>query len=125
MIDGQHYGTLYEQLCPCADKWEMIAIGLRFTGDEIRSIKHDLMNITGGPRACLGAILTDWMQWFPGDTRGSKDRATLEALKTAVSKAGFGVKAKDLTLIECAVGHQWNISSEDAALCSTKPGQCL
>ncbi len=40
------------------------------------------------------------MRWDAGDARGSKDRATLEALKTAVSKAGFGKVANELTLAE-------------------------
>ena len=100
MVEDHHYGFLHEQLCPCADKWEKIAIGLRFKADEIRRIKCDPMNIAGGSEACLGAVLADWLQWIPGDARGSKKKATLEALKTAVSKAGFGVIAKKLTLSE-------------------------
>ena len=100
VVNPHHYGYLHEQLCPCADKWEKIAMGLRFTSDEIRIIKSNPANFTGGPTACLGAVLTDWMQWAPGDARGSKDRATLEALKTAVSRAGFGVIADELTLCQ-------------------------
>lgn len=100
VVKPHHYGTLHEQLTPCADRWEKIAIGLRFTSDEIRNIKYSLMNVADGPTACLGAVLADWIQWAPGDARGSIDRATLEALKTAISKAGFGVIANELTLCE-------------------------
>ncbi len=99
-MKDHHYSFLCEQLSKCADKWEDIAIGLRFKADEIRNIKHDPMNVNGGHKACLGTILYDWMQWIPGDARGSKERATLEALKTSVSKAGCGVVADELTLSE-------------------------
>ena len=100
LVDDHDYGFLHEQLQSCAAKWELIATGLRFKSSEIRSIKCDPLNITGGPIVCLGAVLAEWMQWSPGDARGSRDRATLEALKKAVSYAGYGVVAEELTLTE-------------------------
>lgn len=45
-------------------------------------------------------MLGQWQHWAPGDARGSKDRATLETLKRAVDKAGFGDVAEKLTLSE-------------------------
>ena len=38
------------------------------------------------------------MEWAPGDSRGSTKYANLEDLKSAVSKAGFGVIATELSL---------------------------
>ena len=38
----------------------------------------------------FGAMLQDWLQWAPGDGRGSTCFATLEGLKEALNNAGFG-----------------------------------
>ena len=94
-MEAHHYGYLVEQLVPCAPRWESIATNLRFQSHEIESIQSNMM-----PEACLRKVLSQWMQWAPGDARGSVDRATLEALKTAVDKAGYGKIAEGLTLSE-------------------------
>lgn len=44
-------------------------------------------------------MLSDWLEWVPGDQQGSKHYATLEALKRAVSRTELGVTACDLTII--------------------------
>ena len=44
----------------------------------------------------LSAMLSDWLQWAPGDARGSSCYATLESLKDAVDKAGLGSLAQKL-----------------------------
>ena len=87
-----------EQLDPCKAAWEKIAESLGFKEFEIAGIKADLTKVMGGPEACLREVITKWLQWAPGDARGSSDYATLEALKSAVSKAGFGKAAAKLTL---------------------------
>ena len=76
----------------------MIATHLQFKSYEIDGIRADPMKMMQGPAACLGEVLSTWMHWAPGDARGSEDYATLEALKTAVDKAGFGDVAKKLNL---------------------------
>ena len=98
VIEPSHFAFLIEQLLPCSSKWEMIAVGLRFTHSEIESIKLDPKNVMGGPTACLTDVIHQWMQWCKGDARGSKDKPTLEALKTAVHKAGFLAIAVELNL---------------------------
>ncbi len=100
MIEDHHYSTLLEQLIPCIPGWEGIAEGLKFKAHEIAGIKANHVVMIGGPKECLREVLTVWMSWDAGDARGSKDRATLEVLKTAVSKAGFGKVANELTLAE-------------------------
>ena len=97
-VEGVHYGTLYEQLSPHAHKWEDIAIGLRFTPEEIQIIKNNPANVHEGPKAYLKHVLRDWMLWAPGDARKSTDTATLEALKKAIDKAGLGRVSQKLTL---------------------------
>ena len=97
-IASTDYGVLLEQLRPCASKWEAIAAGLRFTKDEIDNIKADHSKMAGGPESYLGDVIGKWLHWAPGDARGSEDRATLEAMRRAVNKAGFGDVAGKLTL---------------------------
>ena len=100
MIEPNHFGFLMEQLHPCQEKWEQIALGLRFKQSEISCIKADLSKMIGGPSACLQAVIGDWMNWAGGDARGSADKATLEALKKAVRNAGYPKVADTLTLRE-------------------------
>lgn len=114
-MDSHNYGFLCEQLSPCAHKWEEIAIGLRFKGDEIQNIKRDPVNLAGGPQACLRVVLNDWLHWAPEDARGSKTRATLEPLKTAVKKAGFGDIAQHLKREESPAEVHENSHSQSSA----------
>lgn len=98
LIEDRHYGTLCEQLRPCAAKWDDIAKGLKFKGYEIGNIRADPMKLINAPGSYLDAVLATWPLWAPGDKRGTEDNATLEALKSAVDSAGFGKIAKELTL---------------------------
>ena len=41
-------------------------------------------------------MLAQWLQWAPGDSRGSTSFATLEDLKAALNQAGLGAIAYDL-----------------------------
>ena len=47
-------------------------------------------------------MLEEWLQWAPGDHRGSKNFATLEGLQLALSKSGLGVAASELRIL-CSV----------------------
>ncbi len=80
---------------PCASKWDTIARYLGFYQHEIESIGY----IKGAPpESYLGPMLSRWVQFSPPDGRDSKEVATLEALKSAVDRAGFAADAKKLTL---------------------------
>ena len=94
----QDIGILYEQLRSHSAKWDSIGVGLRFTASEIFVIKAAPDYFADAPYSYLRAMLSIWQQWAPGDARGSKSYATLESLKTAVSKAGLGRAAEELHL---------------------------
>ena len=49
----------------------------------------------GAPVSHLGAMLEEWIQWAPGDSRGSENFATIGSLKKALSEAGLGAAAHD------------------------------
>ena len=98
LVEPRHYGILVEQLAPCSPQWDRIAGGLRFQRDEIENIKASPSFIIDAPMSWLREVISQWITWTPGDARGSKDRPTLEALKRAVDKAGFGMVASTLSL---------------------------
>ena len=100
IVTSHHHGILLEQLHDCKHKWPQIAEGLRFKGTEIDAIRSDPIKMIEGQAACLSAVLSQWTHWAAGDARGSRDRATLEALKRAVDVAGFPLIANALTLSE-------------------------
>ena len=96
-LHESHYDSLLSQLSQHATKWEDIGTHLGFLPGELSNIKArpDLF-IQGAPRSWLSAMLAEWLQWAPGDGRGSSSFATLEALKTALNQAGLGAAACDL-----------------------------
>ena len=47
-----------------------------------------------GPEGYLGELLSQWLQWAPGDERGSTGFATMESLIAALLKANFGALAE-------------------------------
>ena len=88
---------LIEQLGTYAPKWKEIGTYLGFHQPELRLIQESPIHFMGAPGTWLSAMLEAWLQWEPGDTRGSKERASLESLKKAVDKAGLGRTAAGLT----------------------------
>lgn len=87
-----------QQLQIHAAKWKEIGIHLGFRPGELDNIQSNAHLATDMPVYCLREMLTRWLQWAPEDSRGSTSFATLEALKTALTKAGLGAAAHDLHL---------------------------
>ena len=73
-------------------------MALGFKKYEIQNIQAKPLLLTNAPRSYLSNMLESWSHWAPGDARGSKDFATLEALKSAINRAGFGDIALKLTI---------------------------
>ena len=90
------YNWICDKLRPHAYKWKDIAHGLGFLAAELNCIEADPKNLINAPASYLYAVLDSWLQWAPGDDRGSRDNATVRSLSTAVDKAGLGVLAQDL-----------------------------
>ena len=86
------------QLTKHSHKWSEIGKYLGFTDDERSNIGARPALFTSAPNSFLSTMLSEWGQWTPGDSRGSTSHATLEALKAAVDKAGYGVTAQELHL---------------------------
>ena len=69
---------------------------LGFLLSELSNIESRPTLIQGAPVTLLLALLEDWIQWAPDDSRGSTDFATIESLKGALNDAGLGAAAHDL-----------------------------
>ena len=69
---------------------------LRFLPGELDNIQARHLLLSNAPLSWLEAMLSEWMQWAPGDSRGSNNFATLEDLKGALSDAGLGGAAYGL-----------------------------
>ena len=80
-----------------ATQWREIGAGLKFTEYELDNIENMPLLLHNAPMSWLRTILSKWLQWAPGDSRGSTSFATLEALKVALNKAGLAATANDLS----------------------------
>ena len=98
LCNGGHHSVLFKQLYKYAAKWKEIAIYLGFKPGEYDNIQASPLNLNGAPKSWLSAMLAEWLEWAPGDERGSKNYATLSGLKSAVREAGLGRTAEELTL---------------------------
>ena len=74
-------------------KWKLIGQGLGFRSTELSSIESAPLLLASSH---LIAMLENWLQWAPGDARGSTGYATLRSLKSAVDRAGLGRTAQEL-----------------------------
>ena len=79
-----------------APQWREIGAGLKFTEYELDNIENMPLLLSSAPKSWLRTMLSKWLQWVPGDNRGSTSFATLEALKGALSEAGLAATANDL-----------------------------
>ena len=77
-----------------AVKWRDIGKALGFTEGEMENIQGNMMLALRGTNAYLGEMLSSWLEWAPGDGRGSTNYATKESLHAALLKAGMGQVAK-------------------------------
>lgn len=93
---GHHLSIIYEQLYPHSARWQDIGIRLQFTLPELNAIQAAPAHHSTAPSSYMSDMLCKWLQWAPGDARGSTYYATLKSLKTAMDKAGLGVDAQEL-----------------------------
>jgi hypothetical protein len=97
-LTKSHCSYLIQQLSNYAADWREIGTHLKFQQKELDVIQAKPLLQTTAPKSWLSALISEWMEWAPGDSRGSTNYANLEDLKSAVSKAGFGVVADELSL---------------------------
>ena len=97
-ITAKDIPALFRQLKKHASKWREIGVHLGFLPGELCNIETRPTLIQEAPVSFLGALLEEWIQWAPGDSRGSTSFATIESLKRALMDAGLGAAAHDLDI---------------------------
>ena len=95
-LADEHHSTLLKQLTNYAAAWKVIGTHLGFHPGELSNIEARPNLIQGAPVSWLSAMLSQWLQWAPGDSRRSTSFATLQDLKTALDHAGLAATAHDL-----------------------------
>ena len=88
--------ALYDRLDRHAHQWRDIATHLGFQQTELDNIQARALLLQGSPQSWLRAMLSEWLEWAPNDSRGNSSFATLQALKDALSRSGLGATASTL-----------------------------
>jgi hypothetical protein len=86
LLTERDLSDLLTQLNNHATKWR--DIGTHHPG-ELDNIQARPFLMPTAPESWLGAMLTEWLQRAPNDTRGS---SSIESLTHALSKCGIGTK---------------------------------
>ena len=60
------------------------------------TIQNTTLLMMQAPGSWLGQMLTQWLQWAPGDRRNSPGFATKESLREALLKANLGALAEEI-----------------------------
>ena len=97
-LNQHNHSVLFKQLKVHCTRWREIGIHLGFLHSELDEIQARPSLITEAPKSWLSAMLADWLQWAPGDSRGSKKFAMLEDLKAALSESGLANLARNLAI---------------------------
>ena len=87
---------MLRQLKKHAVKWREIGTNLDFLPSELDNIGAQPNRMQGAPLSYFGAMLQEWIQWAPGDSRGSTNFANLEDLRSALNETGLGATAHEL-----------------------------
>ena len=84
------------QLKSHASKWREIGTHLGFDQGELDNIQGKLLVLNEGPKALLREMLREWLEWAPGDSRGSSSSASIKCLKRALNKSDLGKTALEV-----------------------------
>ena len=96
----KHYQKIYSLLSSFAHLWREIGLQLSFLPNELNVIQSNpVLMLQNPPASYLGRMLELWLQWAPGDGRGSKNFARFEDLQAALLQVN-GVAAKSYELGE-------------------------
>ena len=95
-LSESNHLVLYTKLKEHSAKWRDIGLHLGFRPSELDVIHAKPLLLSDAPNSWLEAILSQWLQWAPGDQRGSTSYATLEQLIDALKEIGLSMTL-DLT----------------------------
>ena len=98
-LSESNHSILYAKLIEhsISAKWREIGTHLGFRPSELEEIQARPLLLSDAPNSWLNTMLAVWLQWAPGDHRGSTSSATLEGLRDALNKAGLSEEAQSIT----------------------------
>ena len=88
-LSQKHQTVMFLELKMQSTKWRDIGICLGFIVSELDNIQARPLLMSGAPNSWFNEMLAEWLQWAPGDGRGSTKYATLEGLRDALDKTGL------------------------------------
>ena len=97
-LTDKHLPYLQKKLRNHAAKWRDIGTYLDFLPGELDNIETRPSLVHRAPVSFLERMLEEWIQWAPGDSRGSNGFATLDDLKAALMDAKLGATAHSLAI---------------------------
>ena len=95
-LSESHLSELLTKLNDHACRWRDIGMYLGFREGELDNIQGKPLLFNEGPKAWLKEMLREWLEWSPGDSRGSDAFASIESLKCALDKCGLTQTALDI-----------------------------
>ena len=94
-LNDKDHCSIYEKLIIHAAKWRDIGSAMGFLEGELDNIQSNPLLLTQSPpKSWLREMLSEWLQWAPGDGRGSTGFATRETLHAALLKVNLGQLAE-------------------------------
>ena len=96
-LTDKDHSEIYYKLESYAAKWRDIGKSLGFSEQEMDTIQSNPFLMTqGAPKSYLRELLTQYLQWGPGDRRGSKGFPTRDSLRMALQQANLSQLASRL-----------------------------
>ena len=86
LLTESHLSKLLDKLSVHASKWRKIGLQLGFQPGELDNIQARPFLLLTSPESWLAAMLTEWLQRAPDDTRGS---SSVESLRHALDRCGL------------------------------------
>ena len=93
-LSEDDHSDIYYKLKHHSARWRDIGRALRFKEGEMNIIQSNPMLTASAPNSYLEEMLSQWLQWAPGDGRGSTGFATKESLHAALLQANLGQLAQ-------------------------------
>ena len=90
ILSDKDHADIYNKLKEHAAKWRDIGGALGFTEGEMDTIQGRPFTMQLAPNSWLREMLGQWLQWAPGDGRGSTGYATKESLHAALMSVNLG-----------------------------------
>ena len=89
-LTSEDLKDLYKELKLYAVQWRDIGTALGFKMREMDIIEACPLLLQQAPVTWLRELMKQWLEWAPGDDRGSDTFATRESLHLALQEANLG-----------------------------------